>query len=157
MDLAVTSYLGHFKNSWLIDWLIDWLIGSRMKCSINTNVLVKVVAARTMFYLLLRFIVQSVRWHCMCDLFVLIGQHMPWNSSLSSRKNCEIILKYCRGLASFKRSQHSRLRSSFCRGNDAAEDECLHLCRCRFWFDSQVLYSAYQCNTPVTEIFAYSD
>ena len=23
VDLAVTSYLGHFKNSWLIDWLID--------------------------------------------------------------------------------------------------------------------------------------
>ena len=23
MDLAVNSYLGHFKNSWLIDWLID--------------------------------------------------------------------------------------------------------------------------------------
>ena len=26
VDLAVNLYLGHFKNSWLIDWLIDWLV-----------------------------------------------------------------------------------------------------------------------------------
>jgi len=26
VDLTVTSYLGHFKNSWLIDWLIDAIL-----------------------------------------------------------------------------------------------------------------------------------
>ena len=25
MDLAVTSYLDHFKIFWLTEWLIDWL------------------------------------------------------------------------------------------------------------------------------------
>jgi len=33
VDLAVTSYLGHFKNSWLIDWLIVSCIISRHKSS----------------------------------------------------------------------------------------------------------------------------
>jgi len=34
VDLAVTSYLGHFKNSWLIDWLVDWSFHARASWSL---------------------------------------------------------------------------------------------------------------------------